>query len=147
MARRKNILINKEVLNGNPYIEGTKLTVFDIVSDCKYDGIKTFLEASRELSVDDLRWVFEYCKLRQCEKGGSHCGGCSLRSEQDGIYNQEDFINRFAEIRFADSDKILKGTGQGMMIMPGTPESLPQNWRGEDGWLIAAELLDELDRN
>ncbi len=145
MTEHKKVVVNNQILNGNPYVEGTKLTVFDIVSDCKYDGIEVFLDSSAEIiSIDDLRYVFEYCKTRQCDKDGGHCGGCTLRPQQDGIRNEKDFIARFAEVRFSGSNKVLNGSGSGVMVMPGTPEELPQTWRGEDGWLIASELLENM---
>ena len=55
-----------------------------------------------------------------------------------------DFVNRFSEVRFVDSDRTVKGTGEGLILMPGTPEDLPETWRGVDGWLIAEELLKKM---
>ena len=150
MVKKKRILIDELNLNANPYLEGTRLTVFDIVSSCRSQGIERCLESaidlSPDLSVGDLRSVFEYCQTRQCDSDGSHCGGCSLRHEQDGVHTQEDFINRFAEVHFVDSNTIVKGMGQGEMWMPGTPETLSQTWRGEDGWVMASELIRELEK-
>ncbi len=144
MPEYRYVIVNNQI-NENPHLEGTKLTVFDIVLDCKHEGIDSFLNSlSEKISIYDLKNVFKYCKTRQCDNDGSHCGGCSLRPLQDGINNEKEFVNRFAEVRFVDSDEVLRGGGEGVMIMPGTPSELSQNWRGVDGWLIAAELLEKI---
>ena len=144
MLTQKKVIVDENDLNGNPYLEGTKLTVFDIVSECRHEGFSDFLETSQKVTADDLKYVFEYCKKRQCDRDQSHCGGCSLRAEQDGIDSKEDFINRFAEVRFVESDEVIRGGGEGIMIMPEAPDQLCHTWRGEDGWLIASDLLDSL---
>ena len=140
----KTIVATASTLNGNPHIQGTRLTVFDVVSACEHEGIGPILEESKDLSIGALRSVFKYCGSRRCDQEKSYCGGCSLRQSQDGVQNVEDFINLFAEVRFSRSDRVLKGTGSGIMYMPGTPEELPDNWRGEDGWMIASDLLEKL---
>jgi len=138
----KKIKIDLDVMNGNPFLIGTRLTVFDIVYSCKVDGLSVFLENYPEVSVDDVREVFNYCKNRQCDKDSSHCGGCSLRQPQDGIYSMKDFINRFAELRFEDDfENVITGKGQGTILMPGTPDELHKYWRGQDTWLYADEML------
>ena len=141
----KEILVGVDTLNGNPYLESTKLTVFDVVSDCEYEGVSEYLEAREQLSTVDLRNALTYCKTRQCDQDRSHCGGCFLRSKQDGIKTESDFINRFSEVRFEDSDEVIKGAGEGVMLMTGTRKTLCDNWQGEKVWLVAANLLDELN--
>ena len=138
------IVVDQSNLNGNPHVSGTRLTVFDIVLDCQDDGMDSVVKSSR-LSRAQIRSVLIYCKEKRCVRGGSYCGGCSLRPAQDGVLNEKDFINRFSEIRFIESDDILLGDGQGMMIMPGSPETLSDNWKGQDGWLIAREVFQCLE--
>jgi len=140
----KKVIVDNDIVNGNPHLEGTRLTVFDIVFSCEQEGVSEFLENSIEVTATDLKYVLEYCKDRKCDKDLSHCGGCSLRALQDGIKNEEDFINRFAEIRFTDSDAVVNGGGEGIMLMPGTPETLCNTWQGDKGWLMASDLLDIL---
>ena len=137
----KKVKIDLSVMNGNPFLKGTRLTVFDIVYACKFEGLSAFFESYINVSQDEIREVLSYCKNRKCDIDGSHCGGCSLRNAQDDVYSMKDFINRFAEIRFEDSENIIKGNGQGVMLMPGTPNNLHKHWRGEDTWLYAKEVL------
>ena len=134
------IVVDQDVLNGNPHVVGTRLTVFDIVSDCKYEGIDFFVNSS-QLSRTQLHSVLGYCKDKLCDHDGGYCGGCSLRPVQDGVHDEEEFVNRFSEVRFTESDEVLSGNGEGVMVMPGTPETLSETWRGQDGWLIALDLF------
>lgn len=142
----ENILVDSNILNGNPHLKGTRLTVFNVIMDCSYLGVAEFLETYEEYSISfrQLIVVLEYCKSRQCDIDGGHCGGCSLRNIQDGILSKEDFINRFKEVRFTESNDIIEGDGEGTFYLKGYPEDLDENWKGENGWLIANELLDKV---
>ena len=140
MSRR--VVIDPTNLSGNPHLEGTRWTVFDIVIACRYEGIDELKENPQEFTFADILTALRYCAERQCDKDTSYCGGCSLRNQQDGIHNMEDFVNRFAEVRFIDSDVVLVGSGEGTMVMSGTPEELPNLWKGEDGWRLASELVE-----
>lgn len=130
------------MINGNPRLENTRLSVLDVVYTSSEVGI---LRCAEEVgcSEDDVRVALNYCVVRQCDRHLSHCGGCSLRNEQDGIFSAQDFVNRFAEVRFVDSEDVVLGSGEGTMIMPRSSRELDITWHGVDGWLIAEKLLDQ----
>ncbi len=39
----RDIVIDAEILNGNPHLEGTRYSVFHIVSDCSHYGLTELL--------------------------------------------------------------------------------------------------------
>jgi len=142
VLKLRQILVDPDVLNGNPHIEDTGLTVFDVLLDLKHDGVDATLSVT-DLTRDELAGTLRYCCERRCDVDHSHCGGCSLRLKQDGICNKQDFVDRFSLVRFAESPEVLKGAGQGTIIMPGTLDELDISWRGERGWELAEQLLSE----
>ena len=144
--KNKKILVNPSIANGNPYLVGTRLTVFDIVYSIENDSLNEFLVLHPHISQTAILEVLRYCSNLQCKGDKSYCGGCSLRQSQDGISSMEDFINRFSEIHFERSKEIIRGAGtEGIMLMPGTPEELPANWRSDDGWLMAKKILSDYE--
>jgi uncharacterized protein (DUF433 family) len=64
---KEKIKIDLNVMNGNPFLIGTILTVFDIVYSCQIDGLSVFFENYPNVSQDDVREVFNYCKNRKCD--------------------------------------------------------------------------------
>ena len=140
------ILTDENLLNGNPHLYGHNMTVLDVVSDCFYGGVDSFLSCNPRLSMSDLSETLKYCESRICDLYGSHCGGCYLRLSQDNLKNMDDFINRFSEVRFVDSDEIVKGAGLGVIVMPGNKNTLPQIWKGVKGWEMADFLLKVLSK-
>lgn len=138
-----NIIVDN-ALNGNPRLSNKELTVLDVVSGCYYDSTDTFLSANPELTEGELVQVLEYCKNRRCDSSGGHCGGCSLRLPDDGVNNMNDFINRFSEIRFIESDEVIEGTGEGIMVMPGNRNELGSNWKGVNGWEMSGKILHDI---
>ena len=139
----KVIAVKKDNVYGNPHLVGTRITVFDIVSDCNDNGIQQTMN-DNSLSIETIELAFKYCSQLKCVLDGGHCGGCLLRNYQDKILTQEDFINRFSKVVFEDSDEIIQGNGEGVMIMPETPIELSENWIGQKTWLLASEQLSKL---
>lgn len=145
MKKQKNILVTLDDKNGNPHLEGTGLIVSYIVLGCIDIGVPNYLDDFPDVTIDDLHLVVEYCQSLQCEIDGSHCGGCSLRDIQDEIFSKDDYIKRFSEIRFLNSEEILYGGGkEGVMCLPGTLEDLNYFWKGRDIWLLAKKLKKQL---
>lgn len=138
------VVVDAKIENGNPHLAGSRQTVFDVVYSCHRDGIGNFLEENPELTTADLGSVLRYCKNRRCDRDGEHCGGCSLRTIQDGIESSADYVQQYSEVRFVDSSDVIKGGGQGVKVMPGNKEDFEKSWRGDDGWLIAGELLESI---
>lgn len=145
----KKIRVDSKSENGNPQVEGTRLTVLDVVMDCSHYGIDGALNESGSavLTSSEIKIALTYCSRRDCYEEKSYCGGCSLRPMQDGIKCKEDFINRFNEVRFSESDEVVKGEGgEGTAILLGKPENFESEWRGVNGWEVASRLLQELEK-
>ena len=144
------ILIDPKTVNGNPHIEGTRITVLDVVADCKYYGVKETIKDLKSEIVffgnDDLLIILNYCSHKKCCADNAHCGGCELRCLQDEIHTSKQFIDRFDKVIFEESDQVIDGAGRegGVMILPGTPDEIEKYWKGEKGWEIAGELLGSL---
>ena len=133
------IVSTPEVLNGNPRLENTRLSVLDlsIYAEIQNGERKTALP----FNTEEIMAAIRFCAFRECDALGEHCGGCSLRTLQDKVLTQQDFINRFQEVRFADTNEVLYGNGEGIVLMPGTAANLEHTWQGINGWQLALSLL------
>ena len=134
------IVSTPDVINANPRIDGTRLSVLDVVDACSSIGIKKVLENCPELTEEDVNEAIRFCASRECFNLKQHCGGCTLRLKQDHINSAKDFVNRFSEVYFEDSKEIISGSGTGVIMMPGDASTLEKYWRGLEGWKIATDL-------
>ncbi len=136
------ILVDEEIFDGSPALEGTRITVFEIVAGCDEVGVNVYLEQTPEVDSQSFQQAIEFCQQRACKSQGTFCPGCSLRQQQEGIKSAADFVNQYDTVEFTDSDEVLLGAGTqgGTVMMPGTPEELNKHWRNEDGWRIATLL-------
>ncbi len=112
---KKIITVNPEICNGNPSIKGTRITVFDLITRITDIGLGNILKNSDFISFEDIKEAVLYCQKRICDTDYSYCGGCTLRSIQDGIKTKDDFINQFSEIHFFDSEHVIKGN-EGLVL-------------------------------
>ena len=135
------IVSTPDVINANPRIDGTRLSVLDVVYACSSDGINRVLENWPELNEEDVNEAIRFCAARECLNLKQHCGGCTLRLEQDQINSAQDFINRFSEVYFTNSEEIISGAGEGAIFLPGDASTIEKYWRGLEGWKIAMDLL------
>ncbi len=134
------IVIDAEVCNGSPRLNGTSLTVYEIVAACDEIGRRAFLREYPEVEPDDLDAAIDFCRTRRCDGVGAHCDGCSLRAADDGLHSVADFVRQYREIRFLDSDEVIASQGEGIITLPGTAADMEDHWRGENGWEIARRL-------
>lgn len=139
------ISVDDEIENGNPHLVGTSITVFDIVYACASDGYDSVLTENPELTKTDLHAVLQYCKNRLCDRDGGHCGGCSLRTVQDGFVTCDEYMSQYSEVRFTESHDVIYGKGQGIKVMPGKRAEFEKTWRGDDGWRIASKLINQIE--
>ncbi|HEB58443.1 MAG TPA: hypothetical protein ENJ01_04410 [Gammaproteobacteria bacterium] len=141
------IISDPDLLNANPFVEGTQFIVYDIVVGCDEVGVHVFLQDCPGLDLETVREVMQYCQARRCDEAGAWCTGCSRRMEQEGVTSAAAFIRQFEAVQFMDSDDVIRGgtEGGGIIMLPGTPEQMDLHWRGENGWQVAARLLRETD--
>ena len=140
----KCIKTDQDFLNGNPHLNDRRLSVFDIVSGCKYFGVKNY-QKDYNISDHEICEVVKFCMSRSCKAENSFCGGCSLRALQDGIDSKQKYIDRFSEIRFLESDEVVYGKGSGVMVISGGLDSLEEYWKGQDGWKLAESIFNEIN--
>ena len=136
----ERIVSTPDVINGNPRVSGSRISVLDVVLACSDLGLHQILEQWPGISEGDINEAIRFCEKRECEKNRQYCGGCTLRLEQDEVSSMQDFIDRFSEIKFLDSVEVLNGRGEGIMVMPGNASTLDQYWRGIKGWEVATRL-------
>jgi uncharacterized protein (DUF433 family) len=136
------IVIDDEICDGSPTLEGTRFTVYNIILGCDEVGVHAFLEQTPEVDSTALQQVVQFCDQRLCEQHAHYCHGCSLRQKQEGITTVDEFVNQYNVVQFTDSDEVMLGAGNegGTVMMPGTPDELETHWRGEDAWKLASAI-------
>ncbi len=139
------IISDPDLLNANPFVEGTQLVVYDIVVGCDEVGVQVFLQDCPDLDLETVREVLDYCQSRRCDAQGAWCTGCSRRMEKDGVTSAAAFIRQYEAVQFMDSDDVIRGgtEGGGVIMLPGTPEQMDLYWRGENGWQVALRVAQQ----
>jgi uncharacterized protein (DUF433 family) len=138
----RDIRVDVEVNSGNPCLEGTRLTVFDVVLLCHSEGLQAVLHRWRGLTDSDVTRALTFCATLECDLVQAHCGGCTKRSLQDGVTSWEDYVRRFEKVVFSESRVVLRGAGTGTAAHLGRPESVAKHeWFGVDAWQLASEAL------
>ena len=134
------VIHDADLLNGNPFIEGTMFTVYDVIAGCDEVGLQAYLAECPELSYEAIQAAAAYCRQRQCDRDHAWCTGCSLRTQSEGVTSLAAFIAQFEQVQFLDSDDVIRGSGSGIIMLPGTPDEMDLHWRGEHGWALAEKL-------
>ncbi len=134
------IVIDAGICNGCPRLNGTALTVYEVVAGCDEIGRDAFLREYPDVTPEALEAALAWCRERRCDAAGAHCDGCSLRAADDGLHSVADFVRQYREIRFLDSDEVIASQGEGIITLPGTTADMEDHWRGENGWEIARRL-------
>jgi uncharacterized protein (DUF433 family) len=124
---------NPHLLNGQPIIQGRRLSVFNVVYGIYLDGLKNYIE-DHELSEIEAKHALEYCKELVCQKminGENFCDGCILRSIQNGSQLSKDKLNEITSngSKFTIVDK--------NRIFFGSVEDYENALFGQVGWGIA----------
>lgn len=138
-----SIIVDSEVMNGNPCIPDKKITVFDIVSCCYED---TILTAKRDFGLNDIviREVLSFCASKLCNGYSSYCAGCTLRLKQDSIQTMDDFVKRFSKVVCLGSGiEILSNGVEGTYMTTETLEELSNSWKGKNGWELACSVISK----
>lgn len=106
----RNIVSTKDVLMGAPRIEGTRISVYDIVSSLWHDRDIEQYSNDFEITQEEIKDAIVYCKNLKCQKNNvtKFCNGCILNSinEKEIIYNQiydDLFVNQGDNFFIAES--------------------------------------------
>src|SRR5690242_11369683 len=121
-----------------PRVERLGVPVARIVDRAHEQGIPAALAewASCGLDNDGLESILVYCAEQRCTSDHATCPGCRLRTERQGVRTLDDFVARFAEVRFAKSASRLIGPGQGVYQVESL-ERLAATWPGVEHWFAA----------
>lgn len=88
------IVMTNSVVGGSPRIDGTRLTVGDVVRIVTKDGLADAI-ADFELSMLEVRQALSYCSKLRCQEDQQtkFCHNCTLRAKQDHdeIEDEEDY--------------------------------------------------------
>src|SRR6478735_4530839 len=133
-----NIVCTEDILWGSPRIDGRRLAVGDMVGFLKnYGTLKEVIE-DYELTVPEIKQALQYCSNLQCKQDRPivFCHNCSLRREQEGpldISNAKEITSN--DLTFVKNDNSYYLGGMNEML---------DDWKGQDWWIIATDLLIDL---
>lgn len=135
MKKYPKIGRNPEVSWNQPTVAGTRLTVYDVVSGIKVDGLLEYMQ-DHDLKLDAVKESVNYCKELYCQndKEGEFCNGCILSSIHGGFNLSKDEI-RTIEV---EGDTFVIHNDNNSIYL-GTPEEYVEQSFGRLGWVIAEE--------
>jgi len=117
----EHVSIDPDILSGAPCLDGSKLSVLDLVSFVRAAGFERFLyRGDYDLSREGLVEILEYCSARCCEidRPPAYCWGCRLLAKHAGMSFEENCLKR-------------------TWLGPADREA----WEGVESWRVAAEIL------
>jgi uncharacterized protein (DUF433 family) len=132
------IIVNKEICSGAPTINGSRLTVYNIISGLLYSKNTDEYLSDFELSRTDLKNVVNYCSKLECkreEKIYNFCEGCILRSINDGRFKSHEYT----EIELSEGSVISYSEKNDEYFL-GTINQFDDEDFGKPGWLISEYL-------
>lgn len=132
-----------------PMLEGIALSVLAIVK-CAYEQGMPSAEALADatgapIGRQAVELAVNYCADRACDRDGSHCQGCRLRTEQAGLASLDDFCRQLARVEFADGALAISGPGQGSARFASL-ETLAKTWAGEEMYYLARRVHRRLHK-
>lgn len=141
--QRKPVVCTEGICAGAPCLEGTRLTVFNVVRRVSQEGIESFREDYPRLDRSSIVNALNYCRTRQCERDrpAHYCDGCTLRRVHDGE-SFDDFLRACGYVQTLD-DHEADPRKPGLLFL-GSLDELKRNWEGEDGWTVAEQVYRDL---
>ena len=127
------IVCTEHTLSGSPRIDGRRLAVGDVVSIVD-DSLSQALD-SHELTLSQVKQALSYCATLQCKRDNPlvFCHNCSLEKPL--------YIADLQEVVREDNSVFVKGENFHFL---GSMEELLEDLRGHDWWVIATDLLIDL---
>ena len=143
----KAVVTDPSVYSGAPRLEGTRITVAEVVRAAYSGSVEDALQLSDPpLSRDDVKAAIDYCADEACVVANATCPGCRKRTEAQGITTLDQFCARFAKITFADTGLTLSPGGPRLPATFASLEELAKNWRGEEYWFLARRVVRRLKK-
>lgn len=131
------IIRTEDTCFGRPRINGTRLEVYNIISDL-YHLDKTLNEylISRYISQIDVLDVIDYCQNLKCQiinkSYEKYCSGCLLSTLHEDFKYKEINLEEYNEHIYIDKDKKI--------ITLGDKEDIEEELYGRPGWIMASEI-------
>jgi uncharacterized protein (DUF433 family) len=139
----KNIVVNKGISSGAPIINGSRLTIFNVVSKIFYEDNLEIALDDYEISIDIAKEAVKYCKNLDCQKDNKlikFCSGCILRTLQDGWDFKKENCKEFF---FDEGNQTVSITKDGDRIFLGSLQTMEDNDFGKAGWVLASEVEEK----
>lgn len=135
----RDITCNKSINFGQPSLDGTRLTVYDIVVKIYYeDNVEIILEDA-DITMGEAQNSIEYCMNLKCQKDNNrshYCYGCLLRTlEERNNFNRNDYT----ELEIGEGKKIVVSK-DGYITFLGNMDELEEEEFGKVTWLLAGDL-------
>jgi uncharacterized protein (DUF433 family) len=132
----RNIIRTKDIAFGRPRLNGTRLEVFNIISDVKNStSFYQYLE-EREITKEEVIEAKDYCQSLKCQKIENdfekYCSNCLLST----LHEQYNYRKNFEKI----DDGVFKDTEDGTIYL-GTLEELKDQEFGYPGWVLAGSIV------
>jgi uncharacterized protein (DUF433 family) len=137
----KIVVHTPDVMGDSPRLRGRRISVYNLVYQLYSEmSIKEYGE-DYELNVFDIISALNYCRYKICivDNPQNFCYGCSLYKYKSNE-TFEEFIKRLGYINYVDNEGMLE---DGVVNALGSIEDLQEQWYGEDGWSMAATILEK----
>lgn len=118
-----------------PSLKGRRLTVYNIVSGCFFDGIESY-QNDFELNTNQIKDAITYCKGQKCKEVEqiNFCDGCILRGINEKKFDRRDYLQTDV------NGTAITTSMDGKIVFFGTINELYDEHLGKLGWVIADEL-------
>ncbi|HEY1054289.1 MAG TPA: DUF433 domain-containing protein [Emticicia sp.] len=132
------IVRTENICFGRPRIDGTRLEVYDVISELSYSKNSKQYREERNFTRGDLLEIINYCKSLKCQEMKypfeRYCSGCILSTLHENYdYKSIDFEEMGKEI-FIDSNN------SNLMAL-GDKSDLQDEFSGKPGWIIADSIV------
>jgi tRNA/rRNA methyltransferase len=143
----RTVVADRSVEPPAPRLEGTPLTVAEVVSAAYGDSVEAARQITEPpLTRDEVKAAIDYCADEACVAAGASCPGCRKRTELEGTTTFDQFCARFSRINFAETGlAIAPGGARAPATFPSL-EALVKCWRGEEYWYLARRVVRRLKK-
>jgi tRNA/rRNA methyltransferase len=143
----KRVVADRSIEPSTPRLEGTNLTVAEVVSAAYGDSVEAAQQlADSPLSRDEVKSAIDFCADEACVAAGATCPGCRKRTDAEGITTLDQFCARYAEITFAETGLTIALGGPRAPATFSSLEALAKSWRGEEYWYLARRVVRRLKK-
>lgn len=131
------IVRTKDISFGRPRLNGTRLEVFNIVSDLfNTSDVSHYLE-EYNISYNDAIEIVNYCKTLKCQEINEpfekYCSGCVLSTLHENFNYKQIELQELTKELFKDKNRPN-------FIAIGKKSEIEDELYGKPGWILANEI-------